>query len=92
MECNDSDDDEEEELGSLSAKALAFITGASASPFGKEGSRYVGRTLSRPCWFAMGAMCIMLRMFGAQVCLELFSEASSLPKEAYRGLLQKPGP
>jgi len=86
----DSDDDEDdEELGSLSAKALAFLTSGfgSESSF-KQRSRYISRSWARPCWFTMGALCIMMRMFGAQVCLDLLKEALVLPKEVSWDLLQ----
>lgn len=79
---SDDEDESDEELSSLHAKALCFLTRGGCSS-----RSAAGRAFSRPCWFAMGAMAIMLRMFGSQVCLELLSEAVSLPKEACWGLL-----
>merc|ERR1719454_1412540 len=79
---NDSDDEEdEEELVSLRAKALDFLTHG-------RGHRSVFR---RPCYFALGAILVMIRMFGTQVCAELVNDALSLPKEAGSGLLEQIG-
>jgi len=78
-ESSDSDDEDDEELRSHRDKALSLLSSRSS------GFRFDNPAISRPCSLIIGGSCLMLRMFGIQVCLQLLSEALSLPKEAIWG-------
>jgi hypothetical protein len=74
---SDDDDEDDEEYGGLMSRTLSIFSGVRKHPHG------VGScALSHHCWFVIGAICIMLRLFGLQVCLELVEETLSISKEA----------
>lgn len=77
--CDSDEDSDDEEFSTKRSKAVQFLT--------HRGFADASHALTRPCCFAMAAVCLMLRLFGAQVCLELLGEALAVPKEAWSGVL-----